>query len=310
MRSFFIQTDIVGRGRFLKQSHRFLLFLLIFLNSLFSAVYAVGASEKHVIGCHCGGFFSIFISVLNDLAWCERNGKVPVVNWMSSECLYYQKKRYYGKKNPWEYYFLPVSNLRCTKYDKAHACYDAPDGSTIYSPNTSWEITRDHRKWVKHALIDKYIKLHPKIAKKINEFYERHIKGKKTVAIHLRGTDKWQEVKSVPISEIIREANRHKGCRYFVATDEKRLLDEAIRELDGEVIFYPSTLSEDGEPVHIANKGRAQLGEEVLIEAYLLSKCDYFIHTVSNVSTGVLFLNPELPSTLLRVEDSHLIIDP
>ena len=40
---------------------------------------------------------------------------------------------------------------------------------------------------------------------------------------------------------------------------------------------------------------KAKMGEDVIVEATLLSRCDFFLHTCSSVSTAVLFLpNPTL----------------
>jgi hypothetical protein len=288
----------------------FVLFAQFFFTHLQALDLQSRGNDKHVIGCHSkAGLFSLFLSVLNDLTWCERNGKIPVVYWKSSHCVYYQKKKYNGAKNPWEYYFLPVSNLSYNKRDKINNQCAAPDGSTIFPSGPIWLLTQTQRMWVNEALIEKYIKLHPSIQQKINDFYQTHFEGKKTVGIHLRGTDKFTEEKPVPILKIFEEANRHKNCQYFIATDEEKLLKTAIKTLHGKVIYHSSTRSTNGQPVHLRKTNRAKLGEEVLIEAYLLSNCDYFIHTVSNVSTAVLLLNPELKSTLMRMDNSEMITE-
>lgn len=51
----------------------------------------------------------------------------------------------------------------------------------------------------------------------------------------------------------------------------------------------------------IVSSGQLTLrdAEQVLIEAILLSKCDHFIHTPSQLSTAVLYFNPELSHTLI-----------
>lgn len=267
-------------------------------------------TNKHVIGCYPrAGLFSIFFSVLNDLAWCERNGKIPVVNWETKQCAYYQKKGYNGKKNPWDYYFLPVSRLSYTKHDKVNSKYVAPDDSCIIPPNAPWLLTLEHRRWVKTTLLDKFIKLRPALQKRIDDFYRLHLQGKNTIGIHLRGTDKHREEAPVSAQEMMKEANSHLNCQYFVATDDERLLNEAIKNLRGHVVYHPSTRSKNGRPIHLSGKNRAKLGEEVIIEAYLLSRCDHFIHTVSNVSSAILILNPELESTLMRMDGSKLVVE-
>ena len=93
------------------------------------------------------------------------------------------------------------------------------------------------------------------------------------------------------------------NVQFFVATDEQKLLEEAQELLSGPVIYCDSYRSLNGEPLHRPKKkqdySKAKLGEEVLIETLLLSKCNGFVHTRSNVSTAVLFFNPELENKVL-----------
>ena len=72
--------------------------------------FAEGVEDKFVIGTLPNeGFFSSFISVVSNLVWADEHHKTPVVNW-DSRSLMYQSKGYNGAKNPWEYYFEPVSS--------------------------------------------------------------------------------------------------------------------------------------------------------------------------------------------------------
>lgn len=59
--------------------------------------------------------------------------------------------------------------------------------------------------------------------------------------------------------------------------------------------------SSNGEPgVHFINKNNYSLGEEALIDACLLSKCDLLIRTSSNLSLWSTYFNPSLPTILLN----------
>lgn len=42
-----------------------------------------------------------------------------------------------------------------------------------------------------------------------------------------------------------------------------------------------------------------EMGEDVLVETMLLSRCNHFVHTISNVSTAALFFNPDLEHTMM-----------
>ena len=95
-------------------------------------------------------------------------------------------------------------------------------------------------------------------------------------------------------------ANKYKGYQFLIATDEERLLNEAIKKIKSKVIYYKCYRSPDKMPIHCKSPNKAQVGEDVLIEAMLLSKCSKLIHSISNVSTAALFFNPELKHILLR----------
>ncbi|MDR3646569.1 MAG: hypothetical protein P4L22_03435 [Candidatus Babeliales bacterium] len=263
----------------------------------------IGDENKFVIGCRPSGFFSNFLSALINIRWAEKNNKIPVV-WCQWHSPYYQVDGYNGSKNVWEYYFESISELNFKEGDKSYWQYAAIDGFEIPSLDAVSYSPKFRNLF--HSIIKKYIKIKPNIQNKINVFYKKNMHNKKNIGIHLRGTDKFTEVQPVDTKVIFNCANKlakklGKNCQFFVATDEERLLDLAKSNLQGKVIAYTSHRSQNSNPVwdfYLHN--RAILGEEVLIESQLLSKCNYFIHTISNVSIAVCYFNPRLKNILLR----------
>ncbi len=267
------------------------------------------AETKFVIGTTGAGFFWSFFGVLNNLYWCDLHGKIPVVWWgRNSWCLYYQEEEYNGvKDNAWEYYFEPVSSLTYSPEDKIYSSHYVQDNLISWFDEKQYAslLDKPYKRKV-NTLINKYIVLKPCVKDKIDKFYEEQMKGRKVIGIHLRGTDKKSEVEPIPIEKIcamVNESTKELTDRVFlVCTDEAKLLAGARQLLDGTIITYDVFRSTDGIAVHInTNHGysMAKLGEEVLIEAILLSKCDMFFHTCSNVSSAVTFFNPELDNRLL-----------
>lgn len=259
------------------------------------------AQEKFVIGLHnYAGFFSAFSGVLNNLYWCEKNNKIPVVYWGKSS-MYYVPKGFHGATNVWEYYFEPVSNL---KYK----------GESVH--NSPWNLAGEYLNFLKptleerkigRRLIDKYIKLKKRVADKVDVFYQKYMRNKKTIGIHLRGTDKPTETHLISPDVLIDAAIKYKGYQFLIATDEVKLLKIAQKKLKGKIIYYDCYRSYSGKPLHHLSPDKAQSGEDVLVEALLLSKCEKIIHTSSNVSIAVLYFNPDIESiyfynqrTLLR----------
>lgn len=282
-----------------------ILFLKLLLMSILISACSIRA-EKHVIGDrNYAGFFSNFFGVLNHIQWCQKNNTIPVVYWNNS--LYQVPQGYNDSLNPWEYYFELVSSLSYHVEDMIDDRYII-DGFDVCNGMQELKKTKTvsigYREWVKNTLIDPYITVKPQILKKINMFYQTHMQGKKTVGIHLRGTDKCAEEPAVDPLHIIEQANQYaeQGYQFFVATDENRLLELAKTHLKGNVIFYNSYRSDNNQPIHAApgTYSKAKIGEEVLIEMLLLSRCNTLIHTVSNVSYAVLLFNPYIENILLQ----------
>ncbi|MDR3550762.1 MAG: hypothetical protein P4L31_05070, partial [Candidatus Babeliales bacterium] len=93
--------------------NKVLLLIFLFPFTVYSSCNDVTRKpQKHVIGVHPGaGFFSAFLGALNQLDWCQRTKKTPVVYW-DDRSLYYDSKGFNGSRNVWEYYFKPVSHLK------------------------------------------------------------------------------------------------------------------------------------------------------------------------------------------------------
>lgn len=272
------------------------------------------------------GFFGCFLSALNNLAWCEQHGITPIVYWDENSC-YYDPAGYNNqKKNVWEYYFEPVSSGTFKETDPQYKGFRDLSGNGIsllnglgvkFNTKEYWFALQDAIKhYIKkyntreyrlkqNKLIKKYIKIKPQVLEKVDQFYQKHLSGKKTIGIHIRGTDKSTEVNPVRMETFVEAAHelaqRYPDCQFYVATDETAILEEAQKVLKGKVIAYDSYRSSNGKPIHLGASeiSKAQLGEEVLIEALLLAKCDGFVHTVTNVSMAVLFFNPDITNILL-----------
>lgn len=278
------------------------LFLVLIINNLLLA----SSDDKFVITCRPYGFFSNFIGTLTNIRWAENNKKIPVIYW-DEYSLYYDPNGYNGSTNVWEYYFEQISNLNYNPGDELYWKYYDPD--SFYLPALLDSCYNQFYKDIFSPLIKKYIKIKPNIQNKINTFYTQQMSGKKNIGIHLRGTDKFIEIKPVDPNIIFDRANEiakelKNNYQFLVATDEEKLLNLAKSKLNGKVVFYNSHRSLNDKPVwEIHTDCKPLLGEEILIESQLLSKCDYLIHTSSNVSIVVCYFNPEIKNILLSANN-------
>jgi len=259
-----------------------------------------------VVGARGAGFFSEFFSIINHLAWAERAGKKIYAYW-NKDFLYFVPIGYNNAKgNAWEFYFAPTVNIQNSNKrkfkikSKIRRGIDAPDGSQFDIHSNNWVVSKATALKIRE-IIDRHISLKPPVAERINSFYRTHIQGKRTIGIHWRGTDKYQEIVIIPFAKIIAKANEFadETDQFLIASDQQNFLDYAQANLKKPVQYYPCFRSTNGQPIHL-RYSKAKKGEDVLVEAILLSKCDLFIHTRSNVSAAVCCFNPHM---------SHIVVD-
>lgn len=278
---------------------------LIYILSM-SITNANQSLNKHIIGVHHAGFFSCFLGVLNQLYWCEQNDKIPVVYW-GEKSHYYNPAGFNGSFNVWEYYFEPVSDQTYQSGDLVYNSYTVMKENPTFMWNWIDQPTREKA----NTLVSKYIKIKPVVQNKIDSFYQAKMLGKKTIGIHIRGTDASDDHRLVDPKKIAQAALKYadKNTQFFIATDEQKLLNQLITLLKGyPVIYYNCYRSEDGLALHVLKGYKkpkpkphvSQLGEDVLVEASLLAKTDILIRNHSNVSTASLYFNPSLPYVLVE----------
>jgi hypothetical protein len=276
-----------------------------------------------VINSRSYGLFSNFLHTLQHLYLSEVRKRIPIVDWRI--CWYRQEEPYFGvKANVWEYYFEPVSSYRMEdidqekdhvkhvhKYIKGRRIHEEPEGCWDYqhSPPTDclYSPSYEARSFV-NSLIKKYVKIKPRIQKRVDVFYKNNMEGHKILGIHIRGCrDVADEARPHPLNKYVKRIRKYLSddldARVFIATDYEPYLQYFINIFKDKVIFCDSLRSSSGFSAVCGfktgrsskNRGGPIPGEEVIIEASLLSKCDLFFHSDSQVSSTVLYLNPELP---------------
>ena len=110
----------------------------------------------------------------------------------------------------------------------------------------------------------------------------------RTLGIHLRGTDKAGEVKSVDILKLFTKIDflitEKKIDSIFLATDDERYLNLLSNKYPELLVFdYNKIISKNGKPIHF-KRNRKNINQEVIKDCFILSRCPYFIYSFSNVS--------------------------
>jgi hypothetical protein len=233
------------------------------------------------------GFFSNFRGTVSAFKKCESLESIPYVLWHNN--IYYDKN--YGD-NVWDYYFeQPMGNTKI--------------GDETIEQDFSWKSeswTRDEM----NRLINKYVKLKPEIINEIDKIYNTDFIGKNVLGVHIRLTDKKttpSENKTIIscehyIKEINKYVSKNKNCFIFVATDSDEYIGTLKNEYGDKIILFNDILRGKGNKgVHIDGSPNGyKKGKDVLIETILLSRCNFLIKGISNVSLCSLFFNKGLDS--------------
>lgn len=171
-------------------------------------------------------------------------------------------------------------------------------------PNTKEEIQKRRNSF--SQIIDKYIKLKPHIKQKIDSFDDANFKGKKVLGVHFRGTDHPFKNRMCDYMQAVKE----KLVDYdtlFVCSDEQERFKMAKFAFSKKIVYWNSLRSEKGNiPLHShpndyryshsrTEEYQYKIAEDVIIESYLLSKCDFIMCCpASNVNYFARAINPNV----------------
>jgi hypothetical protein len=277
---------------------------ILFFFSFFSISYGV---HFYIITTEYSpkiGMFSAANQVLGQLHLFETGQLFPVAGFMvdfSTYGLYYDPS---CGPNWWTYFFEPV----CVG--------ETENVQMIYPGIEQYRRAWRHRYWMSRAvaaeIVKKYIRIKPHIQEKIDAFVEEFFQKNYMIGVHYRGTDKKSEAPRVAYERVFQEIEKQiplgKAYALFIATDEDDFLKQVRMRYPDRVMAtnaQRSAYSHLG--VHFANKNNYSIGEEALIDASLLARCDVLIRTSSNLSLWSTYFNPDLPVVLLNLRKENTL---
>ena len=192
--------------------------------------------------------------------------------------------------NWWEYYFERVSIGDAGAgrgRDVADWEHDA------YASTVELQMPRaDAGRIVKQYVVPKAV-----VRGEVERFWEAHFSGTSTVAVHYRGTDKWEGVPVVPyeaVAQAVIDASRSAGqpWKMFLATDEQACVEFMQHRFGGQVVARQLRRSTDSRPLHKAPGDGYRKGEDAVIDCLLLARAPYLVRTDSNLGLFSTFFNP------------------
>lgn len=114
---------------------------------------------------------------------------------------------------------------------------------------------------------------------------------KDTLGVQVRGTDKKEELPEIKIETIFDLIDNTGKEKIFLATDDKYYLDCLLDRYGSRIVYDHSLqISSGSQSIHHNCSNRSQVNEEVLSSVYLLSKCNHFLYSFSNVSLLTLIM--------------------
>ena len=249
-----------------------------------------------------GGFFALMRWACTALEYADNRGFLPYV-------CFGEKCRYFDEgieetDNVFEYYFEPVSEVMSVEVGYASNIID-------YETKHLQEVECSSSFQLVPEIVDcfseiwkKYIKINNKTYSSImNEMSSILDLSKRTLGIHVRGTDFKENYSGHPVAvslseeiQIAKELMKHEYEQIFLATDEVQTIHAFEEEFGDKVKYYSNTYrSSDGTAIHDSKASRPLHyylnGYEVLRDAYTLARCNGLITGVSNVSFFVMVIN-------------------
>ena len=252
------------------------------------------------------GFGAELRRTLDALVFANYYNFEPVIEY-TDQYIYAEKQSINGHSNPFEYYFVQT-------------------GSSDFLRNKSSyryvEFKEEHRKIVERyvgiqesyvlnekyiylmgKMINKYIRLNPETIEYINISLEKiGFNNSKIIGVHYRGTDYKIGYKNHPnivsiddyYKQIDLMISENQDAVIFLATDEESVINAFAKKYKDKVIWFDDVFrSTNGTPVHFSENSRTShkfnLGREIVRDIITLSKSDYLIAGLSQVSYAARF---------------------
>lgn len=231
------------------------------------------------------GFFSNITFILNHLKICKEMNFIPIIDMKNYPSLHNEIKIIKNTKNSWEYYFEKLNKYSLDEVYKSKNVYMS---AKTFQKNMSIDMTSNQ--------ISKYfkkIKIRKEILQKIDNFYQKKFEtNDKILGVHFRGsTYKTARGHGFPLTKKLMIKNiqfllkKFNYNKIFIVTEEHEYLKALKESFKDKLIFYNSFRMKklDSFKIYPRKNHRYLLGEEILIETVLLSRCDGLTFIKSNV---------------------------
>lgn len=247
------------------------------------------------------GFGAEFRRTLDALYFAWYYGFVPVIEY-NKEYIYSEKEPINGTDNPYEYYFLQPSIISRREVNKYKYILFREEHRRLayrdFNITSPYEVSDAYINAMGN-IVKKFVHLNPTITDYLKKSFKKMgFLDSEILGIHYRGTDfkegRKLHPKMIQIDKYLDAVDRiiensKTDIKIFLATDDQAAITEFLKRYNDKVVFFNDTFrSQDGAPVHFSKSERKfhryTLGLEILQDIIALSKCDYLIAGLSQVS--------------------------
>jgi hypothetical protein len=275
------------------------------------------------------GLCHMLTRVLNEAQLALRNNRLPVVNLDDrNDNYYYDPDR---GPNVWDYYFEPIMGVSFEELSELVERGKVPSDlihredpeqilrrpvDTPERLQTFWDRHRpedpvawfERKRKLGSRAVSQLLRIRPHIRSAADDFFERHLQRTFAFGVHIRGTDLAYAEATPPeryFQEIAGLAST-KGLsdfKVFLATDQEQFVDAFQREYGERVVTFSESHSNNEVPTFLRSEfGPYKLGQEVIIDILLLSRCQHLLKGASAPGEYAMWFSPALPCTNFAVE--------
>lgn len=144
------------------------------------------------------------------------------------------------------------------------------------------------------AMFQKYLKPVKGITSRADDFHAQNMQGRPWVAVHVRGSDKIEEFPELAKTNagyfgfIDRIVELNPSIGLFLLTDSQNILVEYKNRYGERLLCTDVARTSSNVGIHLSGYDGIKIGEEVMLDALLALKCDYFVgNKESNVSLAI-----------------------
>lgn len=149
-----------------------------------------------------------------------------------------------------------------------------------------------------YDLVNRYLRPKNLINERVNEFLKNKLINSSFIAVHVRGSDKTDELIDLEAMNkqyediINKKIKINPELKIFLMTDDTRILEKYKKLYGDKIVVTESQRSSDNIGVHYKNSSKPlELGYEVMTDIYIAAKAKIFIgNGLSNASQIVRYL--------------------